>query len=41
MKRAGLTLADFLSYAALGLAVVVFLAPVLWMLITAVKPPHE
>ena len=41
MKRAGLTLADFLTYAALALAVVVFLAPVLWMLITAVKPPHE
>jgi multiple sugar transport system permease protein len=41
VRRAGLTLADFLTYAALALALVVFLAPVVWMLITAVKPPHE
>jgi len=36
-----MTLADFLTYAALGLALVVFLAPVPWMLIPAVKPPDE
>ena len=41
MKRSGLTLADLLTYAALALALVIFLAPVLWMLITAVKPPSE
>src|SRR5208337_4971137 len=38
MKRSGMTLSDLLTYAALALALVVFLAPVLWMLITAVKP---
>src|SRR5271165_1183801 len=41
MKRSGMTLGDLLTYAALSLALVVFLAPVLWMLITAVKPPGE
>jgi len=41
MKRTGLTFAEFFTYGALTLAVVVFLAPVLWMLITAVKPPGE
>src|SRR5208283_2953524 len=41
MKRSGMTLGDLLTYAALALALVVFLAPVLWMLITAVKPPGE
>ena len=30
-----------MTYAALALALIVFLAPVLWMLITAVKPPGE
>ena len=41
MKRSALTLGDLLTYAALALALVVFLSPVLWMLITAVKPPQE
>jgi len=41
MKRQGIGLADVLTYAALTLAAIVFLAPVLWMLITAVKPPGE
>jgi multiple sugar transport system permease protein len=41
MKRSGLTFYDLLTYAALSLALFVFLGPVLWMLITAVKPPHE
>ena len=41
MKRSGVTFYDLLTYAALSLALFVFLAPVLWMLITAVKPPNE
>ncbi len=40
MKRR-FTLADFLCGLALALALFVFLGPVLWMLITAVKPPGE
>ena len=41
MKRSGMTLGDLLTYAALALALVIFLAPVMWMLITAVKPPQR
>lgn len=41
MKRQGPTLADVLTWVALAVALIVFLAPVLWMLITAVKPPGE
>ncbi len=40
MKRR-FTLADFFCGLALALALFVFLGPVLWMLITAVKPPGE
>ncbi|MFZ0207527.1 MAG: hypothetical protein WAL59_15745, partial [Roseiarcus sp.] len=40
MKR-GFTLADFFCGLGLALALFVFLGPVLWMLITAVKPPGE
>jgi len=41
MRRQGLTLADVLCGLALAVALFVFLAPVLWMVITAVKPPGE
>jgi multiple sugar transport system permease protein len=41
MKRQGLTVTDALCGLALSLALFVFLAPVVWMLITAVKPPSE
>jgi multiple sugar transport system permease protein len=41
MKSRGIGLADLLTYAVLALALFVFLAPVLWMLITALKPPEE
>ena len=39
--RRSFTIADFLSGLAVALALFVFLGPVLWMLITAVKPPGE
>lgn len=41
MRRQGIRLSDVLCGIALALALIVFLAPVLWMLITAVKPPGE
>jgi multiple sugar transport system permease protein len=41
MKRQGLSLTDALCGFALAVALFVFLAPVVWMLITAVKPPSE
>jgi multiple sugar transport system permease protein len=41
MRRQGLELSDVLCGIALSIALIVFLAPVLWMLITAVKPPGE
>lgn len=41
MKRQGIALADLFCGFALAIALVVFLAPVAWMLITAVKPPGE
>lgn len=41
MKRHGPGLADVLTWLLLALALFVFLAPVVWMLITAVKPPGE
>jgi multiple sugar transport system permease protein len=41
MKRQGLSLTDALCGLALAVALFVFLAPVVWMLITAVKPPGE
>lgn len=41
MKRQGLKLSDMLCALALAVAIFVFLAPVVWMLITAIKPPGE
>jgi multiple sugar transport system permease protein len=41
MRRQGIGLSDLLCGFALAVALFVFLAPVLWMLITAVKPPGE
>jgi len=41
MKRQGLKLSDVLCGLALAVAIFVFLAPVIWMLITAIKPPGE
>lgn len=41
MRREGVSLADLVCGLALAVALFVFLAPVLWMLITAVKPPGE
>jgi multiple sugar transport system permease protein len=41
MKRDGIGLSDLACGFALAIALFVFLAPVLWMLITAVKPPGE
>lgn len=41
MKRQGLKLSDVLCGLALAVAIFVFLAPVVWMLITAIKPPGE
>ena len=41
MKRRGVSLSDLLTYATIAFALFVFLAPVLWMLITAVKPAEE
>ena len=41
MKRHGPGLADVATWLLLGLALLVFLAPVVWMLITALKPPGE
>ena len=41
MRRQGIGLSDLLCGFALIVALFVFLAPVLWMLITAVKPPGE
>ena len=41
MKRQGLKLSDVLCGMALAVAIFVFLAPVIWMLITAIKPPGE
>lgn len=41
MRRGGFNVGDLLAYAALAFALCVFLTPVLWMLITAVKPPGE
>lgn len=41
MRRQGMGLSDLVCGFALALALFVFLAPVLWMLITAVKPPGE
>lgn len=41
MKRSFLPIGDVAAYAALVVALAFFLAPVLWMLVTAVKPPGE
>ena len=41
MRRQGIGLSDLFCGFALAVALFVFLAPVLWMLITAVKPPGE
>ncbi len=42
MKRSGFPrLGDLLVYALVALALCFFMAPVLWMLLTAVKPPGE
>jgi multiple sugar transport system permease protein len=41
MRRQGIGLSDLACGFALAIALFVFLAPVLWMLITAVKPPGE
>jgi multiple sugar transport system permease protein len=41
MRRQGIGLSDLACGFALAVALFVFLAPVLWMLITAVKPPGE
>jgi len=41
MSRQGIGLSDLACGFALAIALFVFLAPVLWMLITAVKPPGE
>jgi multiple sugar transport system permease protein len=41
MRRQGIALSDLVCGFALAVALFVFLAPVLWMLITAVKPPGE
>ena len=41
MKPPGIGLSDLACGFALAIALFVFLAPVLWMLITAVKPPGE
>ncbi len=41
MRRQGIGLSDLVCGFALVVALFVFLAPVLWMLITAVKPPGE
>jgi multiple sugar transport system permease protein len=41
MKRSRFSVTDLLCALALALALFVFLAPVAWMLITAVKPPGE
>ncbi|MGH6681074.1 MAG: carbohydrate ABC transporter permease [Bradyrhizobium sp.] len=41
MKRHGLKLSDVLCGLVLAVAIFVFLAPVVWMLITAIKPPGE
>lgn len=41
MKKQAISLADLLCWLALAVALIVFLGPVLWMLITAVKPPGE
>lgn len=41
MRRSGPGLADILAWLALALALFVFLAPVAWMLLTAIKPPGE
>jgi multiple sugar transport system permease protein len=41
MRRQGIGLSDLVCGFALAVALFVFLAPVLWMLITAVKPPGE
>jgi multiple sugar transport system permease protein len=41
MKRHGPSVGDLFCWLALAIAVVVFLGPVVWMLITAVKPPGE
>ena len=41
MKRQGLRVSDVIANLVIGIALLIFLAPVLWMLITAVKPPGE
>ena len=40
-KRHGLQIQDVILYALLGVALVVFLFPVYWMVVTSVKPPGE
>jgi multiple sugar transport system permease protein len=41
MKRQGLGASDVIANLVIFIALLIFLAPVLWMLITAVKPPDE
>jgi multiple sugar transport system permease protein len=41
MKRHGLRVSDVIANLVICLALLIFLAPVLWMLITAIKPPGE
>jgi multiple sugar transport system permease protein len=41
MKRHGLRMSDVIANLVICLALLIFLAPVLWMLITAIKPPGE
>jgi ABC-type glycerol-3-phosphate transport system permease component len=41
MKRHGLRASDVIATLVIFTALLIFLAPVLWMLITAIKPPGE
>jgi multiple sugar transport system permease protein len=41
MKRHGLRASDVIANLVIFIALLIFLAPVLWMLITAIKPPGE
>jgi multiple sugar transport system permease protein len=41
MKRHGLRASDVIANLVIFVALLIFLAPVLWMLITAIKPPEE
>jgi multiple sugar transport system permease protein len=41
MKRHGLRASDVIANLVICIALLIFLAPVLWMLITAIKPPGE